>query len=85
MKDIVKNLTESYEISQSKTHVGLVEYSGPANTRVLFKENYNKDQFKMSVDSQPRLTGGTLIEALKKVNRVTCVCSVCVNEQFRNV
>ena len=64
---ILKNIVDEYEVSPTKTVLGLVDYNGPANPRVFFNENYNKENFKRFAETIPKLNGGTLGGALKVV------------------
>ena len=69
MVTILKDIVDEYEVSDEKTRVALVDYNGPATTRALFSDGYNRAIFKRIASSLPGPGGrpGTLSEAFSKV------------------
>ena len=66
---MLNDIVVEYEISNDKTRVALVDYNGPATTRALFSDGYNKPNFKRIASSLPGPRGrpGTLSDALSEV------------------
>lgn len=69
MVAILKKIVDEYEVSPSKALLAVVDYNGPANARVFFRDKYSKNNFKTFAENIPQSASrpGTLSGALKKV------------------
>lgn len=69
MVTVLKKIVDAYEVSPNKTLLALVDYNGPANTRVYFGDKYTKEEFKSTAENIPGPASrpGSLSGALKKV------------------
>ena len=67
LKDTVKKILDSYTISHSATHVGVIEFSDKSNEMIRLTDSYNKNVIYSKID-RIKQSGGNLRvtdEALK--------------------
>lgn len=68
LKDTIKKILDSYIISRSATHVGVIEYSDKSNEKILLTDSYNnKNVIYSKIDRIEQSRGNLRVtdEALK--------------------
>ena len=67
LKDTIKKILDSYIISRSATHVGVIEYSDKSNEKILLTDSYDKNVIYSKIDRIEQSRGNLRVtdEALK--------------------
>ena len=61
-RDFVKNVADTFSISEGKTEVGVVIYNNEASLWIRFGQHNNNEEFKAAVDKIPYWGGQTRID-----------------------
>lgn len=67
LKDTIKKILDSYTISHSATHVGVIEFSDESNEKIRLTDSYDKNEIYSKIDRIEQSRGNLRVtdEALK--------------------